>query len=252
MVTGYIAVFLLPPLAPMLIALAGHVLARSKPRRGRILIVLGWGSLALFSTQLVGSALMSALEPHADDPLAYVADAVVVLGAGTYVNSPEYGGDTVNGKTLERLRYAAHLQRRTGKPLLVTGGSPLGTATSEAEQMRNVLQNEWHIPVAWTEQASANTLGNARYSAAILAQAGILRIYLVTHAWHMPRARLAFESTGLTVVPAPLNYTTRLGFGLGDLLPTVDGMIQSSTFGREVLGVIWYRFLLFASGVRSS
>ena len=204
----------------------------------------------MLSTPLAGTALLSLLETPYDDPLRHPGDAIVVLGAGTYFNAPEYGGDTVNGYSLERLRYGAQLYRRSGKPVLVSGGSPQGNATSEAAHMKALLEEEWRIPVAWSEETSANTLANARNSAVMLARARIRRIYLVTHAWHMPRAQLAFESAGFVVIPAPTRYTTRFELGPLVLLPGSDGMLHSSIFCREILGLIWYRLLLFGDGVR--
>ena len=244
MTATYISIFLLPPLSSLLAALAGYLLRRSRPRLGFGLIVLGWGSLALLSMQVVSGALLSLLETPSDDPLRHPADAIVVLGAGIYVNAPEYGGDAVNSASLERLRYGAHLHRRSGKPILVSGGNPLGNVTPEAVLMKAVLENEWRIPVAWSEETSANTLENARHSNAMLAPAGIRRVYLVTHAWHIPRAKLAFESVGLEVVPAPMHFATRAGSSLALFLPSIDGMLQSAVFCREILGLIWYRLRL--------
>jgi uncharacterized SAM-binding protein YcdF (DUF218 family) len=133
------------------------------------------------------------------------------------------------------------LQRRSGKPLLVSGGNPRGYATSEADQMRAILQNEWNVPVQWSETTSDNTFENARNSYAILEHAGIRRIYLVTHAWHMPRARLAFEQAGFAVIPAATQFTTRNGSHLADFLPSIDGLVLSTRVGYEILGSIWYR-----------
>lgn len=243
MSTALIAAFLSPPLAPLLAALVGYALLNSRPGAGRALIVLGWGSLALLATPLVGAALLWLLETPGEDPLRYPADAIVVLGAGTYVNAPEYNGDTVTRRALERLRYAAQLHRNNGKPVLVSGGNPAGNTTAEATQMKAVLQDEWRIPVAWSEDTSANTLENARNSFAILNAAGIRRIYLVTHAWHMPRARFAFEHAGFTVVPAPTGFTTHKP-DLQALLPNSEGLLRSSIFCREVLGLAWYWYHL--------
>ena len=244
MPTTLIAAIFLPPLALLLAALLGLVLLKSRPLFGRTLIAAGLGLLALLSTPLVGNSMLSLLEPPDGDPLRRAADAIVVLGAGTYFNAPEYGGDTVGGATLERLRYAALLYRRSRKPILASGGSPLGNAIPEAAQMKAVLQNEWLIPVAWNEITSTNTLESARNSDTILAAAGIRRIYLVTHAWHMPRARLSFEHAGFNVVPAPTRYATRSKLSVLEFLPSSDGMLQSSLFCREILGLIWYRLLL--------
>ena len=245
MPTAYVAAFLMPTLAPLLLALAGFLVRKSRPRLAVALMVLGWGSIAVLSTPFAGNGLLSLLEPPYDDPLRRPADAIVVLGAGMYVNAPEYGGgDSVNNYSLERLRYAAQLHRRSGKPVLVTGGAPFGNATPEAAVMTAVLQDEWGVPVAWSETKSINTLENASLSDAILGPAGIRRIYLVTHAWHMPRARFAFERSGFEVIPAPMRYTTRFRSDLFIFLPSGDGMFQSAVFCRELLGLIWYRLLL--------
>ena len=56
--------------------------------------------------------------------------------------------------------------------------------------MKQVLEREFQVPVTWVEETSRNTLENARGSFQVLGAAGIRRVYLVTHAWHMPRARL--------------------------------------------------------------
>ena len=111
--------------------------------------------------------------------------------------------------------------------------------------MSAVLEQEWTIPVAWRDETSNSTQENARNSYSILSAAGIKRIYLVTHALHMPRAKHAFESAGFTVVPAPTRYATRHDRQLIDFLPSVDGLVVSSYFCRELLGAIWYRLKPF-------
>ena len=80
--------------------------------------------------------------------------AIVILGGGTYFEAPEYGDHTVNRYGLERIRYGAYLHRYTRKPILVTGGDLLGIGSSEAGQMKSVLENEFQVPVKWTEDAS--------------------------------------------------------------------------------------------------
>lgn len=239
--TSFIAAWLLPPLAPLLLVFAGLYVLRRQPRGGRALIAGGAGVLLILSTPLVGSALVSTLEPPFVEPLREPADAIVVLGGGSYANAPEYGGDTVSSASLERLRYAAALHKRSRTPILVSGGNPLRHATAEATQMRAVLENEWGIPVTWSDDTSDTTFENARNSHAILDRAGIRRIYLVTHAWHMPRARHAFEAAGFTVIPAPTRYAMLRGARFADFVPDAEGFLLSARFCREVLGSIWYR-----------
>jgi uncharacterized SAM-binding protein YcdF (DUF218 family) len=247
--TKLVSAFLLPPLSLLIVAAAGLWLWHKRPYVARVLLTLSFALLWLLSTPFVAEGLLHALEgePYIADTRKPLADAIVVLGSGTYFHAPEYGGqDTVKEGTLARLRFAAKLQRETGKPILVTGGRPLGNGVSEAEQMKQVLEQEFNVPVRWAEGASDDTLENARLSRRLLERAGISRIYLVTHAWHMPRARRAFEAAGFQVVPAPTAWTTRYRMDLLAFVPDVYALRDSRTFLHEVIGMSWYRLKLQA------
>lgn len=242
-VTNLVSAFLLPPLNLLLIALAGLLLWHKRPRIARILLTASLTLLWLLSTPYVAEKLLHSLEgePRAAETSPPVADAIVVLGGGTYFQAPEYGADTVSGASLQRLRYAARLYRETGKPILVTGGKPLGNTLSEAAQMKRVLEQEFKVPVQWSEGGSDNTLENARLSYPILKAAGITRIYLVTHAWHMPRSILAFQAAGFKVIPAPTAYTTGFQTDLLAFIPSIDALGESRIFMHEMIGMLWYR-----------
>lgn len=241
--TNLISAFLLPPLSLLLTAVLGILLARSYPRLGRALLLGSLALLWLCATPYFSDAAMHLLEgpPRAVDTQAQPADAIVVLGGGTYFHAPEYGADTVGDFTLVRLRYAAKLQRETGKALLVTGGKPLGNDLSEAQQMKSVLEQEFKVPVRWAEDASDNTLENARYSYQLLQKSGIKRIYLVTHAFHMPRSIMAFRAAGFEVVPAPTAFTTNYRTDLLSFVPRATAMRNSMYFTHELIGLLWYR-----------
>ena len=242
-ITNLLSAFLLPPLNLLLVAGGGLWLWHKRPFIARALLVTAFASLWLLATPFVSDALMRQLEgaPDAVDTRTQPADAIVVLGGGTYFRAIEYGGDTVGEHTLARLRYAAKLQRETGKPILVTGGKPLGNALSEGAQMKAVLQQEFIVPVRWVEGDSDNTAENARLSYARLAPFGIRRIYLVSHAWHLPRAARAFRSAGFEVVPAPTAFTTRYRTDLLTFVPNADALRDSRWFMHEVIGMLWYR-----------
>lgn len=241
--TNLIAAFLLPPLNLLLLAALGLWLWHKRPLIARLLLTSSFVLLWLISTPYFAEALLQGLEgePYVTDTKKPLAEAIVVLGGGTYFRAPEYGGDTVGKETLERLRFAAKLQRETGKPILTTGGAPLDNSTSEAEQMKTVLEQDFNVPVRWTEGASENTLENARLSRQILKQAGIDRIYLVTHAWHMPRAVQAFQAAGFQIIPAPTAYTTRYRTDLLAFVPNVYALHESRIFMHELIGMLWYQ-----------
>lgn len=242
--TNLISAFLLPPLNLMVVVVIGLFLWRSRPRLAFSLLASAFALLWLLSTPFVAESLLQSLEPAPLDTRSDTmptADAIVVIGGGTNFYAPEYDGDTVGFATLQRLRYTARVYRETGKPVLVSGGAPLGNPKTEAQLMRNVLEQEFRIPVQWSEETSHNTLENARYSYRLLQQHGIRRIYLVTHAWHMPRARKAFETAGFEVVPAPTAFTTRYQTDLLAWIPQAEAMRDSRIYLREQIGRLWYR-----------
>ena len=241
--TNVTARLLLPPGGLLVLGLIGLALVRSHIRVGTSVAAFALVSLLLLSTPIVSRSLLQTLEdPYADPLKDRGADAIVVLGGGSYAAAPEYGEDTVSTATLERLRYAAHLQRRTGKPLLVAGGSPGGRIDStEAHQMQAALK-DFGIAVKWLESASTNTAENARHSQKMLKQAGIDSAFLVTHAWHMPRAKIAFQNAGLRVVPAPLGFKTApRRLGPLDFVPAAAALNDSWHFFHEIAGIAWYR-----------
>lgn len=244
-ITNALSSLLIPPGLLLVLFAAGLALLRRRPRAGRALLITGTGSLYLLSMPLTGNTLLQNWEAPAAVSSAYpAAAAIVVLAGGQYHQAPEYGGSTVNAVGLTRLRYAATLHRRSGLPVLVSGGSPDGAATSEAQAMQKALESEFAVPVRWSESRSANTLENARNTREILAAENIRHIVLVTHAWHMPRARLVFEHYGFEVIAAPTAHATRGRMTVLDFLPDAGALLQSALFFHEAIGTVWYRLRL--------
>lgn len=227
---------------------------------GTALLVLSAITLVALSLPLTAQQLMNGLQSFAKPPVLVPMaekgppaslfapqnspkdppEAIVVLGNGRYTEAPEYDlEDTVSAQGLERLRYAAFLQRKTGLPILVSGGAPGGEATAEADHMQAVLSADFRAHVKWVERESRTTAENARFSQALLAPTRVRHVYLVTHAWHMRRAARAFESAGIRVTPAPTGFhtlgrTTRL---LAGYLPSARGLYYSSLALHEYLGL---------------
>lgn len=173
----------------------------------------------------------AAIAPNAPKP---EAGAIVILGSGVATHAMEYGSDTANDRTLIRTRYGATLARRYDLPVLVTGGKLPDTEASEADIMAGILRNEFGVEVRWQEAGSLNTAGNAALSAPMLKAAGVRRIVLVTHAFHMPRAKLLFERAGLEVIPAPTAFFSHATFDwlLTDFLPQTKAL-QISYYARS-------------------
>jgi uncharacterized SAM-binding protein YcdF (DUF218 family) len=112
---------------------------------------------------------------------------------------------------------------------------------AEAEIMGHILRHEFGIEARWQEAGSMDTAGNAALSAPILKAAGIQRIVLVTHAFHMPRARLLFERAGLEVIPAPTAFFSHQSFDwlMTDFLPQAKALHTAYYALHEWLGMAW-------------
>ena len=249
--TKLFSAFLLPPLNILLLGIIGLICIKHRMRLGKFFIALALVLLYLFCAPWFAIPALKLIEmpPLAELNRVDPAQAIVVLGGGTYLQAPDYGGDTVNHLGLERVRYAARLYRATQKPILVSGGKPEGGQYSEAAQMQAVLVNEFNVPVTWEETASTTTYESAKFSRAMLKPAGVDHIYLVTHAWHMRRAELAFKAAGFGVIAAPTGFASLPSDPLELYLPGPQGLFASYVFTHEIYGWLWYQMRITAAGI---
>jgi uncharacterized SAM-binding protein YcdF (DUF218 family) len=235
------ASLLLPPLGLAIAALAGLILQRWRPRFGRALVWVAVLALIALAVPAVSDTGLVALERHlplvppADDP----PQAIVVLGAEV-ARGRGYSDVHVGRLTLERLRGAAALYRHTRLPILVTGGSTQPDTPPVGALMADSLENDFQVPVEWTETRARDTWENAADSAAILRARGIHSIYVVTHAWHMRRALIAFAHTGLLVTAAPPLFDRAPGPVLSDFEPRSSTWEVAYYTMHEWLGCAWY------------
>jgi len=248
---------ILPPTSLFLLIAVGLLLWRRWPRAGRIVAGGGLAALAFLCTGIGSQLFVRPLEGMTAAlraPERAGAQAIVVLAAGHLKRAPEYEGrDIPDYIALARLRYAAHLQRRTGLPVLVSGGNgadsgadngrPAGRARAyvKADGMAAALREDFGVPVKWIEPRSRDTAENAAFSAEMLRAGGVRRILLVTDAMHMPRARAVFRHAGLEVVDAPTMFFSRGPLQIDALLPDAEGMRLSWYAIYEWLGLAWYR-----------
>ena len=243
---------LMPPLAPLLLALLGLQWLLKKRRGGATLLMVSLTSLWLLSCHgmavwLADHALPQFAPVSAAELQTARVQAIVVLGGGLLPPAPEYGGQPQpSPSTAARLRYGIWLARQSGLPLAFTGGVgwAAGSAqpVSEAEVAQRVAQEDYGFEPRWSEAASRDTAGNARLLAPLLRQGGVQHIALVTDAWHMPRALDAFERTGLLVTPAPTGYVLAREYALLEWLPSAHGLETSRKVLRECLGLAVSRF----------
>ncbi len=239
---------LLPPINLMLGAVVGWALLRRRPRFARWLIGVCLLAMFVLSIPVVPRMLLYSLEmglPGGDPVLqAGVEPGAVVILSGELNHAEPAGGvlpgDDVGPLTLERMRAGVVLARRTGLPLLVTGGVLRPDTLPIAVLMARDIKAYDSMPVRWVEPRSLDTWQNADYSAALLAKAGVTRVYLVTHAWHMRRSLIAFENFGITAISAPPSLNGWPKMEVDYFVPSVTAWLDSTFALHEWIGCVVY------------
>lgn len=248
-IVSIVEALLLPPGLFLLLLAIGLLFLRRRPQLSRILLLANLALFYLLSTPLVAGLLMQRVEPYpalaAAEIDAAPARAIVVLSSGREIDAAEYGGDTVGPSTMIRCRYAVHLQRRTGLPILASGGIPGRGEVSLAQLMADFMTAELGAGEVWIEDRSRTTYENARFSAGHLRARQIETVFLVTQAWHMPRAVAVFEAAGLNVIPAPTAFrgaaTAGARVSFEAWLPASHALDRSYAALHEIVGSLWYR-----------
>jgi uncharacterized SAM-binding protein YcdF (DUF218 family) len=240
---GLLLSLAMPPTGLLTALVIGLLLSGRRLRLGLVIAWAGVAGLVLLAMPVVSQNLLLALEtglptvPPADHP----PGAIVVLGAEVIRAHGEPDGGRPGLLTLDRLRTAAELARRTGLPILVSGGLIQPDEPAVGQVMADSLRGDFRVPVRWVEDRSRDTWENARLSAAILHDAGISSVYVVTSSWHMRRALLSFQGTGLTVTAAPTPLFEPLAPQWGDFVPQASAWQTAYYALHEWIGYAWYK-----------
>lgn len=241
-----LATLVLPPAAPLLLALLGLLLGIRKKAAGLLLAFAGLALLWFLSCHAVAVWLAHTLVPQYTPVTAAAlksgsVQAIVVLGGGVHPVAPEYGEAQPSPAAAMRLRYGAWLARQTGLPVAFAGGMGWGAADaqvlSEGEVARRMAERDYGLKLRWIDDRSRDTAENASLLRPLLQKDGVQRIALVTHAWHMPRSVLAFERAGFTVTAAPMGFMLPSRNGVLEWLPSGDGLDASRLVLKEWLAL---------------
>lgn len=241
-----LATLVLPPAAPLLLALLGLLLSIRKKVPGLLLAFAGVALLWFLSCHAVAVWLAQTILPQ-QAPVTAAAlkssgvQAIVVLGGGVHPVAPEYGEAQSSPAAAMRLRYGAWLARQTGLPVAFAGGMGWGAADaqvlSEGEVARRMAEQDYGLKLRWVDDRSRDTAENANLLRPLLQKDGVQRIALVTHAWHMPRSVLAFERAGFAVTAAPMGFMLPSRNGVLEWLPSSDGLDASRLVLKEWLAL---------------
>ncbi len=239
-------IFILPPGIILVLLVLALLIARKKPLLGSILSISGIVLLTTLSMPLVARYLLINLQDYPaiqSEKLTINSSegVIVILGAGRYQAAPEYGyRDETSPLTLERLRYGAALANKLNLPVLLSGGRRNNNATSEAVMMNQVMVNVFNTHPKYLEVNGANTQQQAIEVKKVLSSHNNMKIYLVTHAWHMKRAVEAFSLQGFEVQPAPMGFAATSKID-NHLYPSAAALASSSRALHEYYALIFMK-----------
>ena len=234
--------FLAPPTVLIVISALAAWWTLWHPRPGIALVIVA--TSLLFLASIPGLSALMLQQEEMEFPLKpnfAAAQAIVVLGAGIRVGDGDRIPDTLSALSVQRLDFAARAYRQLHLRIAVTGGKVHGSHATEASLMKAALQDDFALPVTWTEDQSRTTFENAAFTARLLKAEGVSTVVVVTHAWHMKRALWSFEHVGLHALPWPAPATADATNTLDDFLPNVAALQGSFLALHEALGLIYYR-----------
>lgn len=253
MLSDIATVLLVPPVNLVVLALIGMALARRWPGAGRGLTLVALALLLLLALPIIAASLLAGLERDTTPAITgaitgattgattgAAAQAIVVLGADARQAGPRVEQTDIGPLTLERVRGAAALARASGLPVLTTGGEITVGGAPLAVLMARSLAVDFGIATRWVEPQANTTWENAGFAAKILRRDGIGTVLLVTHAWHMRRALIAFRAAGLVALPAPLPADPPPRLSIGSMVPRMTAWQRSYYALHEWIGGAWY------------
>ncbi len=241
--------FLLPPgIIILLLLMVGMVLACG--RRWRIgLINLSLGlALWAFSTVPMANVLMQGLESDFPIPAHPSGDVIILLGVGIIDQVSDLTGTAAPSPLMMgRIVTAVRLHKQLGLPIIVSGGGMIDDgAVAEASVVKRFLV-DLGVPeqVIIEEDRARDTAQNARLTAAICRQQGFSRPILLTAAYHLKRARKAFDATGMKVTAFPAYFlgSVNLPYTWRHLLPRAGALYTCANALHEYLGLFYYRLV---------
>ncbi len=223
--------------APVALMVLAWCLRRRQPRLAGAGFAAGALTIWLAATPAVASLWIGQIEqlvpalPAGADLSA--AQGIVVLSAGRALNTPEYGAPQPDRVSFARMRYAAQLARRSGLPVVPTGGGRTELGAPVGELVGRSFRQDFGIEVAAVEGAARDTRENALLTRALQPQ--WTTVVVVTSAFHMPRSVRAFEAAGFRVIAAPTDYRAEPVSGLFAWVPNHRALLTTQLAFQETL-----------------
>jgi uncharacterized SAM-binding protein YcdF (DUF218 family) len=202
--------------------------------------------LFLFGSTTISSSLIGTLEkPYIGGTIDgnTTADAVVVLGGYTSGGDEELTGIDAS-ETFDRILTGIELIKAGKAGRLYVGGGMYWSNDGRKSE-HSVIEpwiKRWEladVPID-TLGDSGNTYGESQAVKKLMDENGWGEIFLVTTAWHMPRAQAVFESSGVKVIPVGCGFRS-VPKGKLKVLPSIDRLESLQIFLQEKVGWMYYR-----------
>jgi Uncharacterized conserved protein len=232
--------FLLPPGLFVTLMAAGAVWLWKRQRR--IAMFSGVFSLLLYISflPLTGALLVHPLENRYQPPAQVKGDVIVMLGGGATLGTPDMNGTgQLSGDAANRLLTTYRLYKKTGLPVITSGGKVYPDSGREADiAKRELIALGMPADKVIAENQSLTTRQNAMNTEKVLKQRRFVRPVLVTSAFHMRRAVLNFQKAGVRVVPYPTDYlvSKQIAVYPAQFVPSDAGTVATAL--KEYVGLL--------------
>ena len=191
-------------------------------------------ALYLLSIEPVKDLLYNPLEKAYPVPKRWDADAIVVLGGGSYNTG------VLKEDSLKRILAGFVLHKESSKPIILSGGSEVNNLP-DAEIMKSFLESLGvDRKKILTETQSTSTRENAKFIKRVMDKHGYKSILLVTSAYHMKRAVKSFQRENIQVIPYPTDFKRDGRYNLYSLMPKMSTLNDSYKAIREYIAYIVY------------
>ncbi|MBI5077276.1 YdcF family protein [Candidatus Falkowbacteria bacterium] len=207
--------------------------------RGKILLIIVAILYYLFSTTPIAMAIISPLEkyypPISEENISQDKITIVFLTGG-------YENDLLRAEKLLSL-YNFYKKNNQTVQIIISGVSPFDTENDELTEFCDWLKMVGIEPeYIQLDEQSRNTFESARNLAPAIGQNPF---FLLTSAYHMPRAMMAFRAFNTQPIAAVSDYKTKSGFNVLDLIPSAENLEISAIAIHEYIGIIYYKIKLF-------
>ena len=141
-------------------------------------------------------------------------------------------------RTITAIDFAA---RSPGSRLLISGGAEVGLVNEAQIAREFALRLGWPAERLSIEERSFDTYTSAREVVGILQREHAAPpVLLITSASHMRRARQAYQSAGVDVLPCSTDYVDLHPIFPDSLLPTATALEKAGESWKEVAGFVVY------------